>query len=78
MTTRKITKFIIFDGYGAARVISRINKLKFNEVAYRLNIEVAPSWGRVAGDVNIQLPDAEVAVKVGSFPVHAPHEPPPQ
>jgi len=57
---KKIRAYLVIraDGTVRAGIRPRIGK---DEVAYRLNIFIPPSWGAVAGDIDITLPEPPTA-----------------
>ena len=72
---RQYRKYIIFDSKGGVRVMSTIRGLRYDEVAYSLNVSVPDSWGKVAGEINIILPEAKAAnVRLGTEPIRPEEE----
>jgi hypothetical protein len=57
------------DGKGNARVVQRYPRLAWDEVAFPLTVKLPETWGRVYGDVPIEVqmpdPDGPPTVKVG-------------
>ncbi len=72
--TRQYKKYLIFDSGGGVRTTSTTRGLRYNEIAYRLNVTVPDSWGRVAGDINITLPEVEVGAELEPEPIRVEEE----
>lgn len=71
-----MSKFLIISAAGEARITTRRPTLRRDEVAFRLNIDVPKGWGRVIGDLNVQLPEPpEVSTTHDPSLVHVPEEP---
>lgn len=53
--------YLIVDSGGYCRVLStEPRNLKFNEIAYQLNIQIPAGWGRLAGTININPPNPQI------------------
>ena len=66
---KRYIKYLIINGAGAARVTTRYPyHLKSNEIAYRLNIDVPASWGRIMNEaIQLTLPDNPPVVEVDTL-----------
>ena len=67
--THKYTRYLVFDSSGKGRVVSTLRSLSYNEIAYKLNVTVPPSWGMIAGEINIELPSQEGDVSLEPEPI---------
>jgi hypothetical protein len=56
---KRVWKYLIITGDGAARVTTRYPyRLKANEIAYKIVINIPDSWGRIVNSqIELTLPD---------------------
>ena len=59
---RIYTKYLIFDNGGNVRVTATTRRLAYNEVAYKLTVNVPNTWGTLQGEVNFDLPEVTAGV----------------
>lgn len=59
-------RYLVLDSNGEGRVVTRWpQKLKTNEVAFRLNVKVPEGWARIADqDITVELPPPPAAVDI--------------
>ena len=69
MATKQYTKYLVFGAGGDVRVVSTLRSLTYTEVAYRLKVSVPESWGRIAGDINVELPGQDGEVELVPVPL---------
>lgn len=63
MSTRTVKAFLIYSARSASlRVVSRRPQLRWDEVAFEVEVNVPDPWGRLAGSVVIELPENGPAV----------------
>jgi len=69
---RSIEQFLIVRSDGSCRVVVRKPaNLHWNELAYRLVINVPDGWGRIAGTITVNLPEATI-VEANTFTYDVP------
>ncbi len=60
----ELKRWLIVRADGDMRVVRRLPKLDWNEVAFRLNLRVASSWATTApGVIRLEIPEGTVAVE---------------
>ena len=60
-------KWLVIGSKGECRVVSRNPKLKGNEIAYRLQVLMPNDWGRIAGQITINVPESKVEIVQEGF-----------
>ncbi len=61
--SRKVTAYLIYRAAdGSMRVVKKLPRLAWDEVAFTINVNVPDPWGRLAGAVVIDLPENGPAV----------------
>lgn len=66
---RQIQKFLIVNGRGDMRVVTRRPSLNFDEVAFPLRVKIPESWGRLYKDeIEIAMPEVEDVAAVAESP----------
>lgn len=60
---KKMTAFLVYRAHDESlRVVTRSPALRWDEVAFRVEVNVPDPWGRLAGAVVIDLPEGGPAV----------------
>lgn len=55
-----VNAYLIVRADGSTRTVSRAPRLGMDEFAFRLRVKVPDTWGKIAGDIEVVIPDTVV------------------
>lgn len=67
----KFQRFLIVRSDGEMRIMKRASGLSWDEVAFRVTVNIPEGWGRVRGDIEITMPEPPTEAVISEFKTNA-------
>lgn len=53
----KVIRYLVVRAGGDVRIVTKRPRLRWDEVAFRLEVNIPDTWGEVLGSIELDMPD---------------------